>query len=188
MILHLLDLLWSNESCWNRVSADQYNLTVSLKDRPIEVDYFLKLPADKLLVFKMISGSSLIFFFNCIRNKFKILISSWSRTPKFSYCRHWKQLLLTFDSPWSRSTSNFYALIGQNLTGEFMQKIYVASGNLFTLTAEADRVLCHLEMFSIVFFHWMYSCFQDSSVIPGWFVYWVLVEKCTAFRCCSLTL
>ena len=61
-----------------------------------------------------------------------------------------------------------------------MQKIYVASGNLFTLTAEADRVLCHLEMFSIVFFHWMYSCFQDSSVIPGWFVYWVLVEKCTA--------
>ena len=29
-------------------------------------------------------------------------------------------------------TSNFYALIGQNLTGEFMWKIYAASGNLFT--------------------------------------------------------
>ena len=28
---------------------------------------------------------------------------------------------------WSRSTSNFYALIGQNLTGEFMRKIYAAS-------------------------------------------------------------
>ena len=32
---------------------------------------------------------------------------------------------------WSRSTSNSYALIGHNLTGDFMQKIYAASGNLF---------------------------------------------------------
>ena len=31
-----------------------------------------------------------------------------------------------------RSTSNFYVLIGQNLTGEFMGKIYAASGNLLT--------------------------------------------------------
>ena len=38
---------------------------------------------------------------------------------------------------WSRSTSNFYALIGQNLTGEFMRKIYAAS----------DRVLCQNVMF-----------------------------------------
>ena len=41
---------------------------------------------------------------------------------------------------WSRSVSNFYALIGQNVTGEFMRKIYAASCNLFSLTAEADRV------------------------------------------------
>ena len=40
--------------------------------------------------------------------------------------------------PWSsvshalRSTSNFYVLIGQNLTGEFMRKIFAASGNLLT--------------------------------------------------------
>ena len=27
----------------------------------------------------------------------------------------------------SRSTSNFYALIGQNLTGQFMREIYAAS-------------------------------------------------------------
>ena len=41
-----------------------------------------------------------------------------------------RQLLLTFltmVTRWSRSTSNFYALIGQNLTGEFMRKIYAAS-------------------------------------------------------------
>ena len=47
---------------------------------------------------------------------------------------------LTKVTRWSRSTSNFYALIGQNLTGEFMRKIYGASWNLLTLTAEADKV------------------------------------------------
>ena len=43
------------------------------------------------------------------------------------------------------------------------------------LIAEANRVLCHLVMFSTVFFFWMYkmkhSCYQDSSVIHGWIVY-----------------
>ena len=59
---------------------------------------------------------------------------------------------LTKVTRWSRSTSNFYALIGQNLTGEFMRKIYAAIWILFTLTAEADRVLCQLVMFLTVFF------------------------------------
>ena len=52
--------------------------------------------------------------------------------------------LLAMVPRWSRFTSNFYVLICQNLTGEFMRKIY-ASWNLFTLTAEADRVLCRLS-------------------------------------------
>ena len=76
---------------------------------------------------------------------------------------------------WSRSTSNFYALIGQNLIGQFMRKIYAPSWILFTLTTEAERVLCQLVMFLTFFFHWMYkmkySCYQESSVIHGWFVY-----------------
>ena len=55
---------------------------------------------------------------------------------------------------WSRCTSNLYALFGQNFTGELMRKIYAASRILFTLTAEADRVLCQLVMFLTVFFHW----------------------------------
>ena len=45
------------------------------------------------------------------------------------------------------------------------------------LIAGADRVLCRLMMFFIVFSHWLYkmkySCYQDSSVIHDWFVYWV---------------
>ena len=48
------------------------------------------------------------------------------RENSVSCCRKGRQLLLTFltmFTRWSRSTSNFYALIGQNLTGEFMRKI-----------------------------------------------------------------
>ena len=46
-----------------------------------------------------------------------------------------RQSLLTFltiVTRWSRSSFNFYALIGQNLTAEFMPKMYAASGNLFS--------------------------------------------------------
>ena len=83
----------------------------------------------------------------------------------------------TMVTRWSRSTSNFYTLIGQILTGECMRKIYASSWKLFTLRAEADRVLCQPVMYLTVFFHWMYkikySCCQESSVIHGEFVYWV---------------
>ena len=89
-----------------------------------------------------------------------------------------RQILFTFltiVTRWSRLTSSFYAIIGQNLTGEFKRKIYAATCDLFTLPAEADRVLSQLGMFLTVFFHWMYkmkySCYQESSVIHGWFVY-----------------
>ena len=110
----------------------------------------------------------------------KILILNWPRTQKFSQLfknTGGVRPFLTMVTPWSRSTSNFYPLIGQNLTGGFTRKIYASSWNLLTLTAEADGVLCKIVMFLTVFFHWMYkmkySCFQKSSVIHGWFVYWV---------------
>ena len=48
------------------------------------------------------------------------------RENSASCYRQGRQLPLTFltmVTRWSRSTSNFYALIGQNLTGEFMRKI-----------------------------------------------------------------
>ena len=70
-----------------------------------------------------------------------------AREKSASYYRQGRQLLLTFLTMvtlWSRFTSNFYALIGQYLTGEFMRNIYAASWILFTLTAEEDRVLCQL--------------------------------------------
>ena len=146
----------------------QYHLTVSRTQVSTHQGrVFLKLSADKLLVFNW--SQAQVYFFEFIWKYvvfmslwpriIKILISNWPRTQKFSqfffkYRR--ERPFLTMVTRWSRSTSSFYALIGQNLTDEFMRKVYAASWNLFTLTAEADRVLCQLVMFSTVFFHWMY--------------------------------
>ena len=108
-----------------------------------------------------------------------ILISNWPRTQNSVKMQAGKMLFtfLNIVTRWSRCTFNFYAIIGQNLTGEFIRKIYAASCDLFTLTAVADRVLCQLVIFLTVFFHWMYkmkfSCYQESSVIHGWFIYWI---------------
>ena len=52
------------------------------------------------------------------------------RENSASYYRQGRQLLLTLlamITRWSRSSSNFYAVIGQNLTAEFMGKIYAAA-------------------------------------------------------------
>ena len=110
----------------------------------------------------------------------KILISNWTQSRKFSKLVNntgGEDLFL----PWSRSPSNFYALIDQNLAAEFLRKTYAASWNLFALTAEADRVLCQLVTFLTVFFHWMYkmkySCYPECSLIHGSFVYWVFGWK-----------
>ena len=85
----------------------------------------------------------------------KILISNWPRTRKFtSHYRQGGQLLLTFltmVTRWSRSTSNFYALIGQNLTGEFMWKIYAVSGNLFTDSWSWQRFVSCCDVLNCLF-------------------------------------
>ena len=177
-------MLWSIDSCQNKVSADQYHLSVSRAQVSTHrSQVFFEVIRWQVTSFQMIAGSSLIFlihmkyvvFYMC--RTIKILISNWPRKLKFSqFLQAGKtcQLLLTFLTKvtrWSRSTSNFYVLIGQNLTGDFMRKIYAASWILFTMTAEADRVLRQLVMFLTVFFHWMYkmkfSCYQESSVIHG---------------------
>ena len=136
----------------------------------------------------MIAGSSLCFLNSyesmlCLCHYGPAILRFWFQTDlgrqnsaSFLKVRR-ERPFLTMVTRWSRATFKFYALIGQNLTDEFMRRVYAASWNLFALTAEADRFLCQLVMFSTVFFHWMYkmqySCHQESSVIHGWFVYWV---------------
>ena len=97
----------------------------------------------------------------------KNLISNWPRTRKFS--RFLKKNMrgrpfLTMVTRWSCSASNFYALIGQDLTGEFMRKIYAASWELFTLT----EFLCKHVIFLTAFFHWMYK--MKYSCCYSWIV------------------
>ena len=92
-----------------------------------------------------------------------------AREKSASYYRQGRQLLLTFLTMvtlWSRFTSNFYALIGQYLTGEFMRNIYAASWILFTLTAEEDRVLCQLVffLFVLICFFVFFSVFFSQDV------------------------
>ena len=61
-------MLWSIDSCQNRVCTDQYHLIVSRAHVwPIEVKYFLKLSAGKLLVFKR-SQAQVHFLKKCIGN------------------------------------------------------------------------------------------------------------------------
>ena len=42
-------------------------------------------------------------------------------------------------------------------------------------------IFCQLVMYFTVFFHWMlkmkYICYQQSSLIHGWFVYWIFVRE-----------
>ena len=82
----------------------------------------------------MIAGSSLLLLFYFMKHVVfvccTIIQTDLGRENSVSYYRQGRQLLLTFLTTvtrWSRSTSNFYALIGQNLTGESMRKIYAAS-------------------------------------------------------------
>ena len=179
--MHCRSMLCSIDSCQNRVSADQYHVIVSRAQVSTHRGrVFLSYP---LTSYWLSNHRRLNFIFlTFIWNMLCLCAAQWKfwfqtdlgRENLASYYRQGRQLLLTFlimVTRWSRSTFNFYALIGQNLTGEFMRKIYAASWNLFTLTAEADRVLCQLVMFLTVFFHWMYkvkfSCYQESSVIHG---------------------
>ena len=85
--------------------------------------------------------------------KFSQLLQA-GKTVGFDFSHHGHALV----------TSKFYALIGQNLTGEFMRKIYAASWILFTFTAEADRVLCQLVMFLTACFYWMYKKWNSAAI------------------------
>ena len=162
-------MLWSIDSCQNRVSADQCHLTVSrAKVSTHRGQVFFEVIRGQVTSFQMIASSSLIFFKKFIWNMSFISAAQlkfWFQTDlggenSASLYRQGRQLLLTLltmITHWPRSSSYFYAVIGQNLPGEFMRKFHAASWILFTFTAEADRVLCQLMMLLTVFFHWMYK-------------------------------
>ena len=116
------------------------------------------------------------------------LLKFWFQTDlerknSASYYRRGKELLLlsfiAMVTRWSRSMSYFYDLIGQNWTVVFRRKIYAASGNLFTdswswqsfvpSSCDVFNCLSPLDVQNKM----QLSCYQDSSIIHGWFVYWL---------------
>ena len=128
-------MLRSIDSFQSTVTADQYHLTVSRSQASTH---------RQVTSFQMISGSILTFFFNsyeiclCAAQLKFWFQTDLGRENSASYYRQGRQLLLTLltmVTRWSRSTSNFYALIGQNFTDEFMRKIYTASWILFTFVS-----------------------------------------------------
>ena len=85
------------------------------------------------------------------------------------YYRHGRQLLLT--SRHGQALITFYVQFLCSDWSKFERwvhverKMYAASWILLTLTAEGDRVLCHLVMFLTVFFHWMYKMKLKSLLL-----------------------
>ena len=111
--------------------------------------------------FQMIAGSSLFFpmihmkyvvFMSLWRRTIEISISNWPRTRKFSQF-FWKyrrgRPFLTMVTRWSRSTSIFYALIGQNLTSELILKVVYFdswSWRSFVWTCDVFNCLFRLDV------------------------------------------
>ena len=154
-------MFWWIDSRQNRVPADWYDLNVSRAQVPTHRGqvFFWNYPLTSKLVFKWSQAQVKNVLCLCAA-QLNWLQTDLGRENSASCYRQGRQLLLTFltmVARWSRSTCNFYVLIGQNLTGEFMRKIYAASWILFTLTAEANKGLCRLVMFLTVFFHWTYK-------------------------------
>ena len=124
----------------------------------------------------------LVVFMSLWPRTIKFLFSNWPRTQNFSqfYKNTGREDLFLSWSRVGRALRPIFMLWLVNICQvSTCGKAHTASWKLFTLTAcaEAYRVLCQLVMFLTVFFHWMYkmkySCYQESSVIHGWFVYWV---------------
>ena len=125
----------------------------------------------------------------CMCRTIKMLISNWPRKLKFSqFLQAGKtcQLLLTFlikVTRWSHSTSNFYALIGQNLTGEFMWTIYAISWNLFTLlklTEFCVNLWCFWLSFSTECTKWNSAAIKSLLLFMASLFTGFLVEKYVA--------
>ena len=150
-----------------------------LKCRFIEVEYFFEVIRWQITSFKWSLSNML-----CLCHSGPALLGFWFQTDlesknsaSFFKSKGREGLFL----PWSRlghALRSIFILwlvkIWQvSSCGKIMQHVE----SCLLLTAEADRVLCQLVMFLTVFFHWMYktkySCCQESSVIHGWFVYWV---------------
>ena len=137
----------------------------------------------------MIAGSK-SFFLKYIWKKscsWATLLKFWFRTDlgrenSTGFYMQGRQSLL-IATRWSRSTSNFYVLIGQNLTGEFMRKIYAASGNLLTDSWSWQSFVSSCDVLNCLFLLDIQNEIELLSRLfcGSWLFFIALfVDKCTA--------
>ena len=179
-------MLWSIDSFQNRVSADQYHLTVLRAQVSTHQGrvFFWSYP---LTIYSFSNDRRLTFTF--VLNSYQICCVYVSIAPHY-YDFDFK---LTSDAkiqpvflkyrredfflPWSRVGHAQRPIVMLWLVQIWQVSSCVKFESCLPLTTEASRVLSQLVMFLTLFFHWMYkmkySCYQESSLIHGWFVYWV---------------
>ena len=159
-------MLWSIDSCQNKVSADQYRWPYcGLRCPPIEVEYFFEVIRWQVTSFQMVAGSSLLFtkfIWNmlCSCHYGPALLRFWFQTNLgrenwASYFRNTggEDLFLPRSHVGHALRPIFMLWLVKiwqvGSCGKFMQ--HLDSWSFVTLTAEADRVLCQLLMFLTVF-------------------------------------
>ena len=107
------------------------------------------------------------------------------RENSASCYRQGRQLLLTFlamFTRWSRSTSNFYALIGQNLTGEFMQHLESCLLWQLKLTEFCVNLWCFELPFSTGCTKWNSAAIRSLLLFMSSLFIWFLAESKSEIR------
>ena len=171
----------------NRVSADQYHLTVPRAQVSSHWGrVFFEVIRWQITSFKW--SQAQVYFFQwfiwnmlCLCHYGPALLRFWFQTDlgrenSASFFKNFRRgrPFLTMATRWSRSTSNFYALIGQywqvSSCGKFTQHLE----NCLLWQLKLTEFCVNFSDVLTVFFLWMckmkYSCYQEPSVIHGWFV------------------
>ena len=158
-------MLWSIDSCLNRVTADQYHLTVSRA--------------------QVLTHQGQVFFWSYPLTSY---LFSNDRRLKFFFF-NWYEICCVYVHALHPIFVLWLVKIWQD--SEFMRKIYEASWillTLFTLTAEADRVLCNsaamrsllLFMASLInFVFWVFGweiCHLPKSEMATLFSFFTLLD------------
>ena len=171
-------MLWSIDSCENRVSADQYHMTVPRAQVSTHWGrVFFEVFCWQITSFKW-SQAQFYFF-------------QWFIWNILCLCHYGPALLrFWFQTDLARENSASFLLIQARKTfsyhGQALVTLYVqfvcSDWSKFNTWVHVENLCSILKV--VYFDNWRnclfpldvqmkYSCYQESSVIHGWFVYWV---------------
>ena len=148
---------------WGRDFLSVNKLLVS-KWSQVQVDFFLKIQMKYVVCMSLWPRT------------IKILVSNWPRTRKFSQLFKITGVGDLF-LPWLRSTSHFYALIGHNVTGEFMLMQHLETCLLWQLK---PTEFCVNLWCSTGCTKWAAAAIKSLLLFMAGLFFGFLVEKCVA--------